>query len=101
MSGVVVDANEVPQEGVDLLAINFQKECTGLAAPGPLSIARTDVQGEFVLTPFLPLGSPGRYCLDIAMIKGPGADTTRQLQVWAEGRFPPADTTRITLFTTW
>jgi len=101
VAGVVVDATDDPQEGVDLLAMNFQKECAGWVVPGPFGNAVTDAEGDFTMVAVIPLMSPGIYCFDIAMTKGILADTARQLQTYIDRPFPPADTARVTLRTAW
>lgn len=101
VAGVVLDGDQVPLEGVDLEAINFQSECDGFAALGPFASARTDANGEFVMSVTLPLMAPTLYCFDMAIARGDSSDTIPDLQVRTFDAFPPTDTTRVTFQVAW
>jgi hypothetical protein len=101
VSGLVINGNDEPQEAVALAAINLRNECAGLDGSGLVGSGRTDGQGRFVMDLDRPLSAAGKYCFDIAMTSGLGADTAKHLEIMMEMRWPPLDTTEVTLIAEW
>jgi hypothetical protein len=99
--GVLLNRLQQPEPGVRLLAINFEKDCSGPGLSGPFGTAQTNSSGEFAMEMTLIFMGPGTYCFDLVASKNQAVDTIKVFGVPAVEQFPPKDTTVLTLTAGW